>query len=106
LEGVGRQVQALGVPEQAQFNTVSAILSFILGLAGQYAAGARLFPRHTDRAPFRKAFLGTVAAKWLQLDPAEHPFVRQVAKVLPEHDDREQFLAGIDLILAGLESVR
>jgi AcrR family transcriptional regulator len=106
LEGVGRQVQALGVPEQAQFNTVSAILSFILGLAGQYAAGARLFPRHTDRTAFRKAFLGTVAAKWLQLDPAEHPFVRQMAKVLPEHDDREQFLAGIDLILAGLEGVR
>ncbi|MEW6437340.1 MAG: helix-turn-helix domain-containing protein [Pseudomonadota bacterium] len=106
LEGVGRQVQALGVPEHAQFNTVSAILSFILGLAGQYAAGARLLPRHTDRAAFRKAFLGTVAAKWAQLDPAEHSFVRQVAKVLPEHDDREQFLAGIDLILAGLESLR
>jgi hypothetical protein len=25
---------------------------------------------------------------------------------LPEHDDRDQFVAGIDLILAGLESVR
>lgn len=106
LEGVRRQVQALGVPEHVQFNAATALMSFILGLAGQYAAGARLFPRHTNQAEFRKAFLGTVAARWAQLDPAEHPFGRQVATVLPAHDDREQFLAGIDLILAGLESVR
>ena len=102
LEGVGGQVQALGVPEGAQFNAATALLSFILGLAGQYAAGARLFARDTDRT----AFLGAIAARWAQLDPAEHPFVRQVATQLPEHDDREQFLAGIDLILAGIENVR
>ncbi|HEY0341606.1 MAG TPA: hypothetical protein VGC34_12425, partial [Steroidobacteraceae bacterium] len=76
------------------------------GLAVQYAAGARFLPRHSDRTEFRKAFLGTVAASWTQLDPAEHPFVRQAATVLPEHNDREQFLAGIDLILAGIERVR
>ena len=106
LEGVGSQIQALGVPQQAQFNAATALMSFILGLAGQYAAGARLFPRHTDRTAFRKAFLETIAAKWAELDPTEHPFVRQVATVLSEHDDREQFLAGIDLILAGIENAR
>jgi hypothetical protein len=41
-----------------------------------------------------------------QLDPAEYPFVRQVAAQLPAHDDREQFLAGIDLILVGITTVR
>ncbi|MFZ0500756.1 MAG: TetR family transcriptional regulator [Steroidobacteraceae bacterium] len=102
LEGVGGQIQALGIPKYAQFNAATALMSFILGLAAQYAAGARLFPRDADRT----AFLGTVAKKWAQLDPAEHPFVRQVAKALPEHDDREQFLAGINLILAGIEKVR
>jgi AcrR family transcriptional regulator len=102
LEGVGGQLQALGVPEHAQFNAATALLSFILGLAGQYAAGARLFTRDTDRT----AFLGAIAAQWAQLDPTEHPFVRQVATQLPGHDDREQFLAGVDLILAGIETVR
>jgi AcrR family transcriptional regulator len=106
LEGVGGQVRALGVPERAQFNAATALMSFILGLAGQYAAGARLFPRHTDRVTLRKAFLETIAAKWAELDPTEHPFARQVATVLPEHDDREQFLAGIDLILTGIENAR
>jgi AcrR family transcriptional regulator len=102
LEGVGRQLQALGVPEQAQFNCASALVNYILGLAGQYAAAARLIPRETDRS----AFLATVAARWAQLDPAEYPFVHQVAAQLPEHDDREQFLAGIDLILAGITTVQ
>jgi hypothetical protein len=102
FESFGGQLQALGVPERAQFNCASALLNYVLGLAGQYAAGARLIPRDTDRS----AFLATVAARWAQLDPAEYPFVRQVATQLPEHDDREQFLAGIDLILAGIGTVR
>ena len=102
FEGIGEQLEALGVPERAQFDCASALLNYILGLAGQYAAGARLLPRGTDRTAFLTAF----AAQWAQLDPAEYPFVRQVAAQLPEHDDREQFLAGIDLILAGIGTVR
>jgi hypothetical protein len=102
FESFGGQLQALGVPEQAQFDCASALLNYVLGLAGQYAAGARLLARDTDRS----AFLATIAARWAQLDPAQYPFVRQVATQLREHDDREQFLAGIDLILAGITTVR
>jgi AcrR family transcriptional regulator len=102
LEGIGGQLQALGVPERAQFDSASALVNYILGLAGQYAAAARLLPRETDRS----AFLATIAARWAQLDPAKYPFVHQVARQLPEHDDREQFLAGIDLILAGITTIR
>jgi len=29
-----------------------------------------------------------------------------LATQFPEHDDREQFLAGVDLILADIETVR
>jgi hypothetical protein len=39
---------------------------------------------------------------WANLDPDEYPFTRNVAGQLRDHDDREQFLAGIDLILAGI----
>jgi len=102
LEGFGQQVMALGVPARARFDCASALLNYVLGLAGQYAAGARLLAGVTDRA----TFLATVAARWAQLDPGEYPFVRQVAAQLPGHDDREQFLAGIDLILAGIASVQ
>jgi AcrR family transcriptional regulator len=102
FEGFGGQLQALGVPDRARFDCASALLNYVLGLAGQYAAGARLLPRETDRA----AFLAAVAARWAQLDPAQYPFVREVAAQLPGHDDREQFLAGVNLILAGIATVR
>src|ERR1700735_3716137 len=102
FEGIGEQLGALGVPERAQFDCASALLNYILGLAGQYAAGSRLLPRGTDRT----AFLATFAAQWAQLDPADYPFVRRVAAQLPGHDDREQFLAGVNLILAGIAAVR
>jgi AcrR family transcriptional regulator len=102
FEGVGGQLAALGVPEHARFDCASALLNYVLGLAGQYAAGARLIAPGTDRA----AFLGTVAAQWAQLDPGEYPFLRQMAAQLGEHDDREQFLAGLDLILDGISAVR
>jgi AcrR family transcriptional regulator len=102
FEGVGGQLQALGVPERAQFDCASALVNYVLGLAAQYAAGARLIPPDTDRT----AFLAAAAARWTQLDPAQYPFAHQVAAQLPEHDDREQYLAGIDLILAGIATVR
>jgi AcrR family transcriptional regulator len=102
FESVGEQLQALGVPGRAQFDCASALENYVLGLAGQYAAAARLLARETDRS----AFLATVAARWAQLDPAKYPFARRMAAQLPEHDDREQFLAGIDLILAGITTVR
>jgi AcrR family transcriptional regulator len=102
FESFGWQLQALGVPERVQFDCASALLNYVLGLAGQYAAATRLLAPDTDRS----AFLATIAARWAQLDPAEYPFVHQVAAQLPGHDDREQFLAGIDLILAGITTVR
>jgi AcrR family transcriptional regulator len=102
FESVGEQLQALRVPGRALFNAASALVNYVLGVAGQNAANARLHARETDRS----AFLATVAARWTQLDPAEYPFVHQVATQLREHDDREQFLAGIDLILAGIGTVR
>ena len=98
FEGIGGRLQALGVPERAQFDAAAALVNYVLGVAGQNAANARLLPRGTDRS----AFLASVAERWAQLDAADYPFVRVMAAQLAEHDDREQFLTGIDLVLAGI----
>jgi AcrR family transcriptional regulator len=101
LERLGRQVGALGVPEDAHWATVSALLSYILGVSGQNAANAQLGRAlGTDRS----AFLTAVSANWLALDRDAFPFTRSVAGRLPVHDDRVDFLAGIDLILGGIEA--
>lgn len=102
IESVSRHLDALGGPEAAQFNSVTALLHYILGVAGQNAANARLVAPGTDRS----AFLASVAAEWAAQDPAKYPFVRQMATQLRDHDDRAQFLAGVDLILAGIAMAR
>lgn len=101
FEGIGGPLLTLGVPERAQFDSASALLSYILGVAGQNAANARLLPHVTDRS----AFLRSVAARWTELDAAKYPFVHRIAPQLSDHDDREQFLAGLDLILAGIAAL-
>ncbi|MFF7420990.1 hypothetical protein [Streptomyces smyrnaeus] len=51
----------------------------------------------------REACMDAVTAIWQQLGPQEHPFTRAVADPGQlDHDDRARFLAGIDLITAGI----
>jgi hypothetical protein len=45
-----------------------------------------------------------VSTVWSQLDPEEYPFARSLAAQMRTHDDRKDFLAGIDLILKGIGS--
>ncbi|MEU6801765.1 TetR family transcriptional regulator [Streptomyces neyagawaensis] len=104
FESIGRQVRALGVPEDSWFTATSALMHYILGAAGQNAANsasARALPPDVDR----DRFLDTVSTAWEELDPDEYPFTRSLAPQLRGHDDREQFLAGITLILAGITVV-
>ncbi|QUQ66247.1 TetR/AcrR family transcriptional regulator [Kutzneria sp. CA-103260] len=98
FESIGRQVKALGVPAGTEFAATSAVTNYILGVGGLNAANARSVSPGTSRADF----LADVSALWASLDPDEFPFTREVAGQLRDHDDREQFLAGIDLILNGI----
>ena len=101
LERIGQQVRALGVPDKEQWATVSALLNYILGVGGQNAANGQVArTRGLDRSDFLKA----VSTVWSQLDPHEYPFARSLAGQLRAHDDRMDFLAGIDLILKGIKS--
>lgn len=103
LECVGRQVQALGAGGGAQFTAASTLLTYIIGGSIQNAANGRLLDPSVNRADFLEA----VSTRWQQLDPDEYPFICNVVAVqLPTHDDRAEFLAGIDLILAGIATSR
>lgn len=102
FEAIGAQLEPLGVPDHARFNAWSALVNYILGVAEQNAENARRSHPEGDR----EASLQKLAARWKQLDAAEYPFLRKVAEQLPGHDDREQFLAGIDLILTGISAIR
>jgi AcrR family transcriptional regulator len=99
VEAIGQQLQTLGVAKRALFNTASALVDYIVGASGQNAAHARLLPPGTDRT----AFLANIADEWTSVDRAKYPFVHQMAAQMRDHDDRKQYVTGIDLMLAGIE---
>ncbi len=101
LERLGQQVRALGVKDEKQWAVVGALLNYILGVGGRNAANGQLArARGLNRADFLEA----VATAWFQLDPHRFPFTRSIAGQVRAHDDRMDFLAGIELILKGTDS--
>jgi len=103
LERIGQQVMALRVPAASQWAVVSALVNYILGVGGQNANNARATQ---ILGADRDDLLGSLEAAWLALDARTYPFVRSVAPQMRRHDDRADFLVGIDLILAGFAAVR
>jgi AcrR family transcriptional regulator len=103
LERIGQQIRALKVPTGQQWAAVGTLMAFILGICRQNAANRHLArAQNLDRAHFLEA----VSTAWSQLDETEYPFARSVAARMRIHDDRADFLAGIDLIFAGITSCR
>ncbi len=100
FERCSAQFAAMGVSGDSIFPCVSAFVQYLIGAAAQTAAAAR----HRFRASDRPAILGTIVEQWTQRDPAEYPFVHLLAGQVRHHDEREVFLAGLDLILAGAKA--
>jgi len=103
LEPVGEQIRALRVPDEQQWAAVGTLIAYILGVSKQNAANGQLArTRGFDRSDFLEA----MSTAWSQLDPKQYPFARSVAGQFREHDDRVDFISGIDLILKGIDSPR
>lgn len=102
LERLGGQVDALGVPQERQWMAACALLNYLLGVSGQNAANAVLA---RGQGLERAHFLDSMAGAWSRLDAQAFPFARKVAAQLRAHDDRADFLAGIDLIVQGMRAL-
>ena len=103
LEPVGEQIRALRVPDEEQWAAVGTLIAYILGVSKQNAANGQLArTQGFDRSDFLEA----MSTAWSQLDPKQYPFARSVAGQFREHDDRVDFISGIDLILKGIDSPR
>jgi AcrR family transcriptional regulator len=101
FEAIGERLAIARVPERHRFEVASALLHYVLGAAGQYAASARI-PLPVGRSEFLK----TVVGDWTSRAGREElPFVHAMAGRLADHDDRRQFAAGVDLILAGAAAI-
>jgi AcrR family transcriptional regulator len=103
LERVGQQIRAMDVPDEEQWAAVGALMAYILDVSRQNAANGQLA---RTRGLDRSDFLEKLSTVWSQLDPDEYPFTRSAAGQMRAHDDRVDFLAGINLILRGIDSPR
>ncbi|MBZ6081150.1 TetR/AcrR family transcriptional regulator [Streptomyces olivaceus] len=99
FERIGRQMGALGVPRGSWFDAASTLVHYILGAISQ---NARTDADTPGIEPEREEFFGAAATAWQELDPEEYPFMHAVVGQMSRHDDREQFLTGIAIVLDGL----
>jgi AcrR family transcriptional regulator len=105
FESIGQHVRALGVPRDDWFATTSTLVHYILGATAQNAQAsdaACAAPAEAERAEF----LDSASRAWQDLDADDYPFLHDIADQMRGHDDREQFLTGIGLILAGITATR
>lgn len=101
-EAIGSQLAALNVPLEAQFNVCSSIGSYIIGNISQQSANARQAINLGLQGYSRESYLKEFTQSWRELDPHNYTFVHQILEQFPTHDDKAQYLAGIDLLLAGI----
>jgi AcrR family transcriptional regulator len=93
---IGTHLHGLGVAGPARAEAGAALANYIFGSAAQFAAGARRARNQAER----QDHLDALAAAWTEQD-ASH-VARDAASELRDHDDRHQFLTGIDIFLAGI----
>jgi AcrR family transcriptional regulator len=93
---IGVQLQRLDIQGSDRSDAGAALVNYVVGALAQYAAGAGRASDDVTRAQF----LDALATRWSEHDSSS--WVQESATVLREHDDREQFLAGVDIFLSGI----
>jgi len=99
-EVLGQQTLRLDLTPRQRFHAVSAVVGVVVGTAADM--GQEPPQEVLDGAVDRDQFLGRFAATWRALDIEDFPFVHDIVDEFDGHDDKDQFLAALDLTLAGL----
>lgn len=101
FDRVGSGLGDRGVPSALLFDAASVLVHFVVGVASQYHAAAGIPSAGLPREAFLEQAAKDALAGW----SGPHPFTKQVAGKLISHDDREQFRAGVNIILAGIDAL-
>ncbi|MFJ6466497.1 TetR/AcrR family transcriptional regulator [Streptomyces sp. NPDC091387] len=99
-EELGQQTLRLDLTPRQRFHAVSAVVSVVVGSAADL--GQEPPQEVLDGLVTQQEFLGRYAEAWRALDAEEYPFVHDIVDEFDGHEDKEQFLAALELTLAGL----
>ncbi|MEG8037775.1 TetR/AcrR family transcriptional regulator C-terminal domain-containing protein [Sphingomonas sp. LR61] len=97
-KGIGAGLGRLGVSCSASADAGAALMNYLLGAAAQRAAASHHLLSDSDGQAYLEAF----AAELTRSD--SDAVSEQTAAALVEHDDREQFVNGLNIFLAGIEA--
>lgn len=100
LDRIGTLVARTGLPAERHFAVSTAISYYITGVSAQIIAP----PLTHDATVGRDDFLARTAQRWEELDPVDYPFLTSTTQHLRDHTDRDQFVAGLDMLLDGLNA--
>lgn len=100
LDRVGVLLRSFGVDSERQFYVATAIFTYVLGVAAQMDRSAQTVAPEQSR----DEWLTAQSIRWANLDATKYPFLRTVVSSLVEHEDREQFTTGLDLLLTGIRA--
>ncbi|CAN5370032.1 hypothetical protein BH09ACT12_BH09ACT12_27250 [soil metagenome] len=99
-EKLGQQTLRLDLTPRERFHAVSAVIGFVVGTAADM--GREPPPEVVEGTVGRDEYLTQWADSWRALDVETYPFMHHIADEFEDHDDADQFRAGLELILAGL----
>ncbi|GAA2971660.1 AcrR family transcriptional regulator [Microbacterium terrae] len=99
-ERIGEETLRLDLTPRQRFHATSAVVGFVIGTAADM--GQEPPAEVVSGEVSREEYLGRATEQWRALDPASYPFIHHIVDEFAGHDDRDQFLAGLDLLLDGL----
>ncbi|WP_393063557.1 TetR/AcrR family transcriptional regulator [Streptomyces sp. LN549] len=99
-EELGQRTLRLDLTPRQRFHAVTAIVGVVVANAADL--GQEPPQEVVDGLVDRDEFLGRYAATWRALDAGSYPFVHDIVDEFDGHDDKEQFLAVLELTLTGL----
>lgn len=102
MERIGQLTDNPNRSAEEHFVIATAIYNYVIGVAAQMIGAGATIGQHTNRSDY----LAQSAERWQQLDPAEYPFLSGMTDTLRDHDDRAQYIAGLDLLINGLTERR
>lgn len=97
-EMMGQQLLRLDLTARQRFHAVSAVINYVTGVGADIADHEHAIRAGADR----ERMMGEAIEHWRATDAHDFPFLHAMISEFSDHDDLEQMVAGLDLILSGL----
>lgn len=98
-ETAGQQIMRMELTPSEQFHASVAAINYATGMGAEISEGIKELAAEQDR----EAGAREQIREWEASDPDQYPFIHSVLGVVGLLDHRSEFIAGLDLLLSGLE---